>query len=39
MGGDSLNVELVKTLHVALTWLMMMGPVLKWWAKTVLADR
>jgi hypothetical protein len=24
---------------VALTWLMMMGPVLKWWAKTVLANR
>jgi hypothetical protein len=34
-----LNVELVKTLNVALTWLMMMGPVLKWWAKTVLANR
>ncbi len=34
-----MNVELVKTLNVALTWLMMMAPVLKWWAKTVLANR
>jgi hypothetical protein len=34
-----LNVELVKTLNALLTWLMMMGPVLKWWAKTVLANR
>jgi hypothetical protein len=34
-----LNVELVKTLNVALTWLMMMAPMLKWWAKTVLANR
>jgi hypothetical protein len=34
-----LNMELVKTLNVALMWLMMMGPVLKWWAKTVLANR
>jgi hypothetical protein len=34
-----LNVELVKNLNVALTWLMMMGPVLKWWAKTVLANK
>lgn len=34
-----MNVELVKTLNVALTWLMMMAPMLKWWAKTVLANR
>ncbi len=34
-----MNVELVKTLNVLLTWLMMMGPVLKWWARTVLANR
>lgn len=34
-----LNVELVKTLNALLTWLMMMGPVLKWWAKTVLANK
>ncbi len=34
-----MNMELVKALNVALTWLMMMGPVLKWWAKTVLANR
>jgi len=34
-----LNVELVKTLNVALTWLMMMAPMLKWWAKTMLANR
>ena len=34
-----MNMELVKILNVALTWLMMMGPVLKWWTKTVLANR
>ena len=34
-----MNVELVKTLNTLLTWLMMMGPVLKWWAKTVLANK
>lgn len=34
-----MNVELVKTLNALLTWLMMMGPVLKWWARTVLAKR
>ncbi len=34
-----MNVELVKTLNVALTWLMMMAPMLKWWAKTMLANR
>ena len=34
-----MNMELVKTLNVALTRLMMMGPELKWWAKTVLANR
>ena len=34
-----MSAEPVKTLNVALTWLMMMGPVLKWWAKTVLANR
>lgn len=34
-----MNVELVKTLNALLTWLMMMGPALKWWARTVLANR
>ncbi len=34
-----MNVELVKILNALLTWLMMMGPVLKWWAKTVLANK
>lgn len=34
-----LSVELLKTLNVLMTWLMMMTPMLKWWAKTVFANR
>jgi hypothetical protein len=29
--------ELFKTLNFLLTWLMMMAPMIKWWAKNVFA--